>query len=160
MPAPTYHLHLRLTVSAPMPWTLYQPWTPWSMHLKKLGNIYLQKCSENLNGLVKTIPKIYICWGIVSDTNFTNFHQFSPIFGPIFWKCSENLNRLDKTIPKIYICWGIVGDTNFTNFHQFSLIFGPISPISWHIINWLDEMIPKIYICWGIVGDTNFTNFH
>ena len=116
MPAPTYHLHLRLTVSAPMPWTLYQPWTPWSMHLKKLVNIYL-------NGLVKTIPKIYMCWGIVSYTNFTNFHQFSPIFWPIFWKYSENVNGLDKMIPKIYICWGIVGYTNFTNFHQFSLFF-------------------------------------
>jgi len=98
------------------PWPLYRPWTPWSMHLKKLVNIYL-------NGLVKTIPKIYMCWGIVSYTNFTNFHQFSPIFWPIFWKYSENVNGLDKMIPKIYICWGIVGYTNFTNFHQFSPIF-------------------------------------
>ena len=67
------------------PRTLYRPWTPWSMHLKKLSNIYLQKCSENLNRLDKTIPKIYICWGIVGDTNFTNFHPFSPIFMAYYW---------------------------------------------------------------------------
>ena len=98
------------------PWPLYRPWTPWSMHLKKLVNIYL-------NGLVKTIPKIYMCLGIVSYTNFTNFHQLSPIFWPIFWKYSENVNGLDKTIPNIYVCRGIVGNTNFTNFHKFSPIF-------------------------------------
>ena len=28
----------------------------------------------------ETFLKKYICWGIVGDANFTNFHQFSPIF--------------------------------------------------------------------------------
>ena len=48
------------------------------------------KFSENLNGLNKMIPKIYICWGIVADTNFQKimknvwnfldkFHQFCGI---------------------------------------------------------------------------------
>ena len=72
------------------PWPLYRPWTPWSTHLKKLGNIYL-------NGLVKTIPKIYICWGIVGDTNLTNFHKFSPIitnFHQFLDQFSENGQKI------------------------------------------------------------------
>ena len=70
---------------------------------------------NNLNRLDKTISKKYICLGIVGDTNFTNFQQFSDQF-------SENVQKLltgsTRQFQK-YICWGIVGDTNFTNFHQF-----------------------------------------
>ena len=39
-----------------------------------------RKLSENLDGLDQMILKIYICLGIVGDTNFTNFQQLSPIF--------------------------------------------------------------------------------
>ena len=46
---------------------------------ENLQKIFI-KFSENLNRLDKTFPKIYICWGIVGDTNITNFHQFLSIF--------------------------------------------------------------------------------
>ena len=68
--------------------------------------VQFSKNAQKIKGLDKTIPKIYICWGIVGDTNFSNFQQFSPIFGqisPISWHI---IDRLDETIPKIYICWG------------------------------------------------------
>ena len=128
--AAPYMMHaLRVASSACsfsiVPWTLFQPltlycpWTPWSTHLKKLSNIYLQKCSENLNGLDKTIPNIYICWGIIADTNFTNFHQVSPIFTN-FRQFSPNLMayyRLARQDDSKYIYMlGSNPNLSFANF--------------------------------------------
>ena len=122
-----------------------------------------QKNSENLQkilaGSTSRFKKfIYVGWCIVDDSNVTNFYNFTPIFGPIFWKCSENLNGLNKMIPKIYICWGIVGDTNFTHFHQFLPIFTDFHQFWWQLSICLTRRFQK-YIYVGVKSQFQFCPF-
>ena len=126
--AAPYVMHpLRVASSARsfsiVPWTLF--WLNslptvnlWSTHLQKLSNIYLQKCSENLKGLDKTIPKIYICWGIVGDTNLTNFHQFSVQFHQFHGILSTGLTR--QFLIYIYIL-GSNPDFSFAHLNRAKL---------------------------------------
>ena len=79
-----------------------------------------QICRYLKHSFTKTIPKIYICWVIVAETNFQKVLKFFWKIYAIFLKISVNLNGPDETFPKKYICLGIVGDSNFTNVHQFS----------------------------------------
>ena len=76
-------------------------------HLSQLFGLISPNLGCNTIRLDKTIPKIYICWGIVADTNLWKFYEKCwKIFGqisPILW---YNIDGLDETIPKIYICLG------------------------------------------------------
>ena len=77
-------------------------------HFQKISNSFLEKnlkIVQNFNRLDEMILNIYICWGIVGDTSFTNFQQFSLIFRPIS-PISWGINRLDEMIPKKYTYWG------------------------------------------------------
>ena len=76
-------------------------------HLSQLFGLISPNLGCNTIRLDKTIPNIYIYWGIVADTNLWKFYEKCwKIFGqisPILW---YNIDGLDETIPKIYICLG------------------------------------------------------
>ena len=78
-------------------------------HFQKISNSFLEKnlkIVQNFNRLDEMILNIYICRGIVGDTSFTNFQQFSLIFRPISPISWGIINRLDEMIPKTYTYWG------------------------------------------------------
>ena len=79
---------------------------------------------ENLYGLDETFLKIYICWGILGDTNFTNFHQFSPIFTNFHQfsdQFSENIQKILTGLTRRFQKYIYVGVKSRFQFRPFEL---------------------------------------
>ena len=92
-------------------------------HFQKNSNSFLEKnlkIVQNFNRLDEMILNIYICRGIVGDTSFINFQQFSLIFRLIS-TISWGINRFDWMISKKIYILGSNPDFSFAHLNGAKL---------------------------------------